>query len=535
MAQPPAPIPEFMGKVWKVLTLLLVVTVLVWLTTMWRWQSAQFDPSPADLALNLALLPVVLTAALVAAVWGVTRLRRYAAAPVMPAAAPSASARPLNADAAAAAAPERHAYARVLASVAQVRAGANWSAAHSAIASGDCKADLDPKFKDDDGIAVFTAPHPDIDTTTLADALDELQRRAAQTQPVSRMNGDVPDEMLRSLALLEQTLQAIQEPLENQWPALNAPLALARVKPGTPAMPATPPPVLSIRVAIPARWPAHAQQLARQWLDERLTPLIDGALQASGQSRAMSRSGGSNVRPAAQWHLHPVEHAEAFWLLMDQQMLQWQRDKEPGLLLALACDSLVGEQEITALAGSRSLFSGQHQNGRVPGEASAALLLASPMWPAPPEASVAQAHLHRASVLKRDKSADASGRISPATLQQATQQALDSSGWATAKVTHLITDADHRASRTGEVFETVQELLPHLDPGEHVLRLGVGCGDLGVARLLACAALAASQVEEAQSPLLLLGTHPSFERLAAMLTPPVAPQPAVPAEQTQPS
>ena len=79
-------------------------------------------------------------------------------------------------------------------------------------------------------------------------------------------------------------------------------------------------------------------------------------------------------------------------------------------------------------------------------------------------------------------------------------------------------ECDHRASRAGEVYETLQELLPHLDPGEQALRLGVGCGDLGVARLLACVALTAQQVTESQKPALVLGAFPAFERFASCNT-----------------
>ncbi|MBC7954392.1 MAG: hypothetical protein H7Y33_00800, partial [Cytophagales bacterium] len=153
---------------------------------------------------------------------------------------------------------------------------------------------------------------------------------------------------------------------------------------------------------------------------------------------------------------------------------------------------------------------------------------ASPVWLPPPDAEPAQARLHRANLLRRDKSADASGRVSPQTLLQTTTDALLATGWKPAQVQHLTTDADHRASRTGEVYETLQELLPQLDPGEHVLRLGMGCGDMGIARLLVCAALTASQVKESKQPAMVLGAFPAFERFAVVVTPPVAP-PADPA------
>lgn len=509
-----------MAKVWKILALLLVITALVWLTTMWRWQSAQVDPSATDLTLHLGVLPLVLTAGLVLTLWAVKRLRSYAAAP--PAAlAPAAPTTAQPAAAAHTAANERSAHVRVLASAVQVRAGSQWSAAQMSIASGECKPDLDAQLKDDDGIAVFTAPMPDLSTDELAGALASTVDTLAKAKPEAWAGYEAPTEVLRALALLEAAAGAMKEALEAQWPALAAPPPSARNKSAAPTLP----PTVAIRVAIPARWSVQSQQAAGAWLEQLFDAHIEAGLQAAGQSRAMAH----NVRPAVQLHVHPVVSAEAFWLLMDQQLLQWQRDKAPGLLWALAADSLLSESDTTAMAVAKELFSGNNQRGRVPGEAAATLLLASPAWPETPEAEPAQARLFRANLMRRDKSADASGRVSPQTLLQTATDALKASGWEPALVEHMTSDADHRASRTSEVYETLQELLPHLDASEQALRLGVGCGDLGVARLLTCVALTASQVQDSQKPALVLGAFPAFERFAVVLTPPVAAPEATPA------
>lgn len=501
-----------MAKVWKILALLLVITALVWLTTMWRWQSAQRDPSGTDLVLHLGVLPVVLTAGLVLALWGVTRLRTYAAAPVMPvasaAAAPSAPA--------VSAASERSESFRVLASDVQVRAGSQWDGARTRIAEGECKPDLDPQLKDDDGVAVFTAPMPDVSTDTVADALAELLAPLSQAKPQEWAGYEPPPQLLRTLALLGLAMGSAQEAIEAQWPALSAPPVAQRNRAAAPVML---PPCVSIRLAIPARWSPQSQQLATAWLQERFDPFIEAGLMAAGQSRAMAQSS----RPAVQLHVHPVDTAEALWLLMEQQLMQWQRDKEAGLLWVMAADSLVSDDEVQTMASAQQLFSGANQRGRVPGEGAAGLLLASSAWPVVPGAQPAAAQLHRANLLRRDKSADASGRVGAQVLQQAATDALQASACEAAQVAHLTTDADHRGSRTSEVYETLQELLPHLDPGEHTLRLGAGCGDLGVARLLACVALTVSQVQASNKPALVLGAFPAFERFAALVAPAAAP------------
>ena len=503
-----------MAKVWKIVALLLVITVLVWLATMWRWQSAQVDPSTTDLVLNLGLLPVALTAALVLTILAVKRLRTYAAAPVAAPAASAATPQPADVSTAE---KERSAQVRVLAAAVQVRAGSSWTAVQSIIASGECKPELDKQIKGDDGVPVFTAPMPDLAPDALSDAIAGLVAPLAATKPDAWAGYEAPADMLRALVLMDKAAMSMQEAIEAQWPVLSAPPPSPRNKPAA-ATPALLPSV-AIRVAIPARWSPQTQQLATAWLNKLFGPYVEAGLKAAGQSRAMAHS----VRPAVQLHVHPVANAEFFWALMDQQLLQWQRDKEAGLLWVFAADSLVSEIEAAAMESAQELFSGNNQRGRVPGEGAAALLLASPAWPSPAEAQPPLAKLNRASLVKRDKSADANGRVSPQTLQQAATDALQASGWQPAQVQHLTTDADHRASRAGEVFETTQELLPHLDPGEQTLRLGVGCGDIGIARLLACVALTAGQVQESQKPALVLGAFPTHERFAVVVAPPVAP------------
>lgn len=497
-----------MSKVWKILALLLVITVLVWLASMWRWQSTQTDPSGSELAVQLGLLPVLLTAALVATLWSVKRLRHYAAAPT-PLPASTAQAAPTASAAERTAAAERSATVRVLAASAQVRAGASWQSAMTSIAEGSCKAELDAALKDDDGIAVFTAPMPDLSTDFVATALDDLVARLARETP-AEWTGHVPRaEVVRALTMLSAAGGAMQEAIEARWPALQAPPS--RPSPGSRPVVL---PTVSLQVGLPARWSQADRQLATAWIERWLDPVMEDGFKAAGQSRAMA-----GTHPALHLQVHAVESAEALWRQADQQLLQWHRERQPGLLWLMAADSLVGEHEVAVLGAAGELFSGRQQRGRVPGEAAAMLLLASDAWREPAGAPAPLARLHRTSLVERDKSADASGRISPQALVQAVTDTLQASGVDAATVQHLTTDADHRASRTAEVFETAQQLLPALDTSEHALRLGLGCGDLGIARLPSCVALAAAQVQEAGTAGLVLAAQSPLHRMAVLLTP----------------
>ena len=233
-----------MSKVWKILALLLVITALVWLTTMWRWQSAQVDPSATDLVLKLGVLPVVLTAALVMTVWAVTRLRTYA---VAPAASVAVATAPSQAATVNTAASERSAHVRVLASAVQLRAGSNWSTAQSGIANGECKPELDAQIKDDDGVAVFTAPLPDLATDAVADAMAELVATLARARPDAWVGFETPPEVLRALTLMSLAAGSMQEAIEAQWPALAAlPLRIE-----------TKPPHRLCRPACRSAWPSR--------------------------------------------------------------------------------------------------------------------------------------------------------------------------------------------------------------------------------------------------------------------------------------
>ncbi|MEY2891868.1 MAG: hypothetical protein RJA98_1776 [Pseudomonadota bacterium] len=499
-----------MSKVWKILAVLLAVTALVWLSTLWRWESSQFDPGSADLVLNLALLPLALTAGLVFTVWAVRRLRRYAAAPVaLPAAAGPGAPATASGDAALLA-PQRP-RAKVLVAAVQLRAGTEWRSVQQAIGQGDCKADLDPDIKDDEGVAVFTAAMPELDTEAVAAEAAVLVQAWAASTPDAWAHYEPPVEALRALTLLRDVLAELAEPLEAQWPAL-APVA-------SPNRAAPMPPEVSVRVGIPAQWSAQTQRLATAWIEAQVAPLLSAARAAALGEHPNPRAQTS----AVQLHVHPMEHAEALWQHGERQLQLWLNQKQAGLLVLVGADSGVSELAVAELAARQELFSGANPRGRVPGEGAGALVWATPDWPELPGAEPPLCWLQSARVMRRDKSADALGRVGPTTMVNVATDAAVASGWSLEAVAHLTSDADQRGSRASELFEAVQSALPHLDATQDVLRLGVGCGDLGLARLLACAGLSARQVQQSEAPVMVLGALPAFERFALLLTPTAEP------------
>jgi hypothetical protein len=56
----------------------------------------------------------------------------------------------------------------------------------------------------------------------------------------------------------------------------------------------------------------------------------------------------------------------------------------------------------------------------------------------------------------------------------------------------VVADADHRASRTSELYEAVAAVSPEVDPMLAIARVGQACGDLGVAGALVPSVLASA-------------------------------------------
>lgn len=482
-----------MSKLLKAGLLCLAIGALVWLVTLWQWQTADRDVSGPEIVGQLFVLPVVLTAVLWLAVWGVARLRADAAKPVVLKARPAVSA----ATPAVARVDERRLNVAVVQAAVRLSAGDTPEQALSQIRSGEVRPGLDPDLQDLDGAPVFTARLPDLDVESLRQALPP----------------EVSDRVVRALSLLQAPADQLLERvlmLADDWPVEVAPAAspitmdrpahlsgmAAAVPVGT--RPALVLPRLTVRLALPSSWTEAEREHASAWLRMRCEVLASPAL-----------------------HVHALDHADGLWALLDQQTLQWSRDGLPQWCLVLVADSAIDEREIERRQSVGELFTGAHQTARIPGEAAAGLLLTTAHWPGLDEQIPPPARLFRPVRLRREKSADAAGRVGASVLQDAMGQALSVCAALPDDLTHVMTDADHRASRTAEVFESLQGLAPQLDPMLSVTRIGEACADQGLAGALVPIAMATSLAQEDDAPgvtlaVLVQATH---ERVALALTP----------------
>lgn len=496
-----------MSKVLKAGLCWLVVAALVWIVTLWRWQTADQDVSGTQIVMQLGVLPVVLTAVLLAALWSVARLREAAAKPVpLPAVRASAPA------SAVAASDLRQLSVAVVDAAVHLSAGGAPQSALAHIRSGQHRPGLDAQLQDVDGAPVFAARVEELDVEALRARLPEA----------------VGDRVVRALALLQepsdQLLARVAE-LSTAWsargadessssrssgdatPTMKAHLSGMAPVESLPAHQAASLPRLTVRLAVPASWSEAEREHLTAWLRMRCASL-------GGETQALQ------AQPPA-LHVHALDHADALWSVLDQQMVQWTRESGPQWCLVLVADSAIDADDIERRQAVGELFTAAHQSGRVPGEAATGLLLTSLDWPGLAEMDPAPVRLFRAARQRRDKSADAAGRVGPAVLQEAMSQALTVCGAPASSLALVVSDGDHRASRTTELFEALLGVAPALDPMLSVARVGDVCGDLGLAAALVPVALAvsAAQQDDSSTVTLAVNVQAPHERMAVALLP----------------
>lgn len=574
-----------MSKVLKALALLLLVTTLVWGVTIWQWQRAPRELGNHQIVFHLVLLPAALSVlawALYAFAGALMRhARRTNAAPPAPLDAGSQAAH----DPAAATAEAERRWAHALWAAAAVAGPAGSLDELSAgLQAGELRPDVDAELIDSRGLPVFAARRPGLDADEVQAELDGLSRALAADgaggeagDPAGMAPAEPGERCVRALALLEQPLHealaafaVLAEPLQpqrrrgelsaaaqaaprfvvaNETGEARPAFALARdaaarrsvaatghpapavnaTGRGSPAHAFAATPTAAICLLAPADWTSAERQLARLWLARRLAaalpelPLSDAVL----------------VLPCAQ--------AEQGLQQLDQRLVNWRREGRPGLLLALAAESQIGADWVDRLEAHGLLFSGERPEGRVPGEAAVALLLSTPDWPAPaeatlPDGSEAPLRLHRPVIARRSQPAGGQ-RVSATALRQAATQALEAAGLVPQRPADeaastagadddappllplACTDLDTRPSRSGEAAQALLAALPGLDPVGDVCALGQALGDVGLPRALLAIALASRLVRERAEPAFVFTVHDPLERAALVLAPaaPAAP------------
>jgi len=495
-----------MSKAVKAAGLGLVIFVTVWVVTLWQWHRSQQPVSSEVVATQLILLPVGLTVLALLAWWGARRLRNWSSRPLETVPKPSlvnaGTGVPAGGDQAPEAAPL--CLVSILAEALALPDGDDPELAWSALRSGQVRPRLDPDLQDADGMPVFSSRVPDLSTQDWLDAHAEVT------------DTSLPQALLRAMALVEAPLHRLLSALPVGALGDGAGDAAEASAPGPAFLSGVGQsgaqeqaarrrelaPALDIQVWVPAEWPEDHRRLFVGWLRQQAGVALDWARASNaGEPR---------------WSVEPLDTPEAGWDRLQPRLNELHADARPRLLLVLAAHSLVDEAGVTGLQARGELFTSLHQGGRVPGEGSAGLLLANARM----VARCAQAGhpwLGAPRSTHRQRSADRGGRPGSEELVAAMQQVLapwsqspekrpesqvGQGGW------WCLSDADHRPSRTSELFEAFQALQPDGDAMQSVLRLGDAWGDMGIARALLPVALAASVVRQGLQPADAAEPHP---------------------------
>lgn len=448
-----------MRRLLKLGALAALVFALVWLAVIIWWQETRTLPSGPDIALYLFALPAALLLALFLGVKAVRAARGpKPAAEAAPEASPQVP---------------RHARLAVLAAAASAGPGNTAQTILDACAA-QARAALDPELVNRNGYPVFAARQAAVDTTTL-----RLHASIGAASP-----SDIPDAALRACALVEPVAQKLVEKADEHVVATQG------------RVPANQRPALHIDIAMPSHWPDAAKRLALETL-----------------ARATA------VWPPEQLHLAIIPAAQTppdAGLDNTQPLLRALGAHDiPSLRIVLALDSAIDPLIVHQWEGRGTLMDADTPAGRVPGEAAAGLLLITGDAPA-----ASASTLVFSSQVQRGRPADARGAGSDTTLGELADAFLPEEKIDTAQIAAVVSDADHRGSRTLESVGLTARLFPQLDPAKDCLVLGTACGATGTASTLLALALTLQASRAAQAPALALLTQDPLARALAVVLPP---------------
>ncbi|QGZ37673.1 hypothetical protein IP92_04482 [Pseudoduganella flava] len=445
-----------------------------WAGAVWYWRANNVAPGSGDLALYLLVVPTVL---LLSAL-GIAKLReRMNAAP----ATPSANAAATPAAAAQAADVAAVAPLAIVAAAVHVPHGASVHAWRDALAEGNARPALDDELIDDYGYPVMAARIADLDDEPVREAVTAWL--AGRTVPFD-------DAQWRALAAGQAVATELAAPLADH-PALAQ--HAARVDTREPS----PLPQLQLHFALPADWTPPQRDAAAGWFAHV-------------------------VAHTAGW---PAERIAA--AVTDDAAATLARlfpaDGQGVLAALLACGSQLDTATVDHLAAGGKLFTARQQQGRIPGEGAAALLVADAAQGALLGAADNGLGVLRAVASgQREQDADTARRTDAQALQAACTQALERAHVTPDQVAFIAADTDHRTGRVMELMAVLPERMPQLDATTDIVSAGSACGACAPVPFVAALALAAVEAHERAAPVLCVGNLDPYRRDVAVIAPPAA-------------
>lgn len=455
--------------------LAVLVTLLIWFGVIVYWQETVRLVTAEDIGIYLVGLPLLVVGGGLVA----RAAYRHAKDKTTTSASPGATA---NVAAPAGDERERGLTLAVLAVGLASAAGNGATDAFLRLKARDLQPCPDGEIRNRDGFPVFTCR---------VEALD-IQPAKAVTETAGVA---APDSVLRGLALLEQALSPVVEKLASLVPPKAGGKREAVDSPALPKV--------SVSLIMPTGWAEPFRSLAAKQLAVHLE-------EAGWPSESVTLTAVSGDEGTA-----PLRLLDAF-------CLDAGRHERTDYKLVVACESALDEDVVAEFDTRGVLFSPTRPQGVIPGEAAVALLVQRPL-PQTAGDTPPMAVMHRGAFAVRDKSADAAGRISHVLLAETAQGGIGASQVPAADVACVVSDIDHRGSRSGECASAINEVLPDIDPVQSFFGAGQALGSLGTTGPLFALGLAVGAVQEERKAVLMLSAAHPTERAALLLKPHVEP------------
>lgn len=422
--------------------LAVLATALVWALVLGWWRAVGYEPGATDVATHLILLP----AALLAGFWLLRTFIEHLRRP--PAATASESMGSSEFQAAAASAPTRSPKTYLIAFALQCAHGTEAAQVLDAARAG-CTPPLDDELRDANGFPVFAARVADLSPKDLGKTLND--------HPIGMRMGD-SEEHARTLTMLHGAL----------------PRALDAV------------------VEFVAPDPAELRTVL--WLSDRNRSAEHNTHLSVWLQREHLAPRGIATKDIRFHHLQDDAHA---FELIDALAAELGRQPSPAIALVLGAVSHVDERTVASWEAASHLFTANTQDGRIPGEVAAALVLSNAAGAALAQ-RLSSPRLSHATSGRVGPAGDARLKAGDPLLGSLIDTILADTQIDAARISTVLADADHRTPVTTELLRALSERFPTLEPLSDTLGVGNATGfasPIGGLVALLCAAETASATE----------------------------------------
>lgn len=450
-------------RVLRLFALLLIILIVVWALVLGWWQSNDHTPSTTENLLYLVALPLALFGGFVLLNGFINGLRNAPPAKAEP--ATSASAAPLEQTDDA----ERRHQLVLLASALITAAGQDASSVIASTQAGKAPKP-DSTLKDEDGFPVFSSRVDDIEMSAFVESIGAFADTSAW-----------PEELMRNLAMADRVFSDL---------------------------------FIELRDLLDPH--AHTDfDLRVDWVMDKP---VDAAWLAGIETWLQETHLATLAPRRARIQLHACVDDLSALRLVDELIVELNGRPGPAIATVVASMSNLSDPRVMQWQRERRLFTPQQQNGQIPGEVAAGILL-TPEATARLLAAESPLSLSRINIHQRDKPADAGGRISADLCTRLASDLLRLLECPAATVAALVSDGDHRATRQAEALGVIDDTFEALDPSQHYAPIGTVCGSAPPASALLALQCAAQMVRDTGAPVLALSVQHPVLRAAALIQP----------------